>query len=167
MKQKSTIMNKKIKAVQQMFDTIEKQNWLELHTLLADYFMLSGSGTPAMTKEDFIITMRELCKGFPDLKFNVRNLILDEGLVSGIMQITGTHLGEFSLYNLGETYIQPTNKLFELPAESFEVWVEDGEISDLIILQHPEGGLKGLLKKIKSEQKQTIAIEKQLVKVRK
>src|SRR5687767_1188415 len=124
---------KKTKLVERFFKALEDQEWMQAHRLLAPHFMLSGKATPPMTREEFIITFRELGKGFPDLRFNVHSLFLDDGLVSGVMQITGTHLHDFSLHALGITYVPSSSRHILLPQESFEVWVEEEQISDLVI----------------------------------
>src|SRR5687767_6886919 len=147
---------KKIRLVQQLFNAIEEQNWMNVHRCLAPYFMLSGKATPPMTKEEFIVTLRELGKGFPDLRFNVHTLFMDEGLVNGVMQISGTHLHDFSLHTLGVPHIPASYRHIQLPAESFEIWAEEDEISDLVILQHDEGGIKGILKQVTGAEKQVV-----------
>lgn len=75
-------------------------------------------------------------EAFPDMRYDVDDVVAEDGVVAGRWTVTGTHEGAFE-------GIPPTNETIELSATGF-MHVDDGEITEVWLTYDRLGMLQQL-----------------------
>jgi hypothetical protein len=148
---------RKTEIIKHFFKLAEEKKWNAASEFLSDYFMISGDSYSPFDKVEFIMIQKNLGEAFPDLRYNMRNLLFDEGAITCIFGWSGTHSKPLHLPLLG-VHLEATHEKIIMPAEELEIWVEQDRISDMVLLEHPDGGLKGLLRRIGAGRKIVIQV---------
>jgi predicted ester cyclase len=127
---------------------IENAQWNELENLLSDDFVFEGPVPEPLNKERFMEMHRPLVVGFPDLKYNLKDLKADGDRVVGTLAITGTHTGPLDLSPVHGPMLEPTNKAVALARDEFTVWYDGDKIKKIYSIPSEGGGMDALLDQI-------------------
>ena len=107
--------------------------------------MASGGVLPApMPAMEAFGMVGGLNSGFPDLKFEVRQVTVNGNQATVNAQVSGTNTGSLSLPMPGMPSIPPTGKKVSVP-DSYIVTVEGDKVSHLQVNSPADGGIPAML----------------------
>jgi predicted ester cyclase len=137
-------MNKR-ETVQALMDSVQKGDFENAKTMLADDFQFSGPIPEPINKEAWLGMSASLKTAFPDLDYHFRVIGTEGDVVKSTTQLSGTHSGSFDLTNMNMGVIPATNKAFSAKLEKTKVTVKENKIT-LWVVEPTEGaGLKAIL----------------------
>jgi predicted ester cyclase len=137
-------MNKR-ETVQALMDSIQKGDFANAKTMLAEDFQFSGSIPEPIDAEAWLGMSASLKTAFPDLNYHFKVIGADGNVVKSTTQLSGTHSGSFDLTDMNMGTIPATNKVFSAKIEKTKVTVKDNKIT-LWAVEPTEGaGLKAIL----------------------
>ncbi len=87
-------MNKR-EIVQSLMDSIQKGDFKNAKTLLADDFQFSGPIPQPINREAWLGMSASLKTAFPDLDYHFKVIGADDDIVKTTSQLSGTHRGVF------------------------------------------------------------------------
>ena len=120
-------MNKR-EIVQSLMDSIQKGDFKNAQTLLADDFQFSGPIPQPINREAWLGMSASLKTAFPDLDYHFTVVGADDDVVKATSQLSGTHRGAFDLTNMKMGVIPATNKTFSADLEKTKVTVKENKI---------------------------------------
>lgn len=107
--------------------------------------MASGGVLPApMPAMEAFSMIGGLNSGFPDLKFEVRQVTVNGNQATVKAQVSGTNTGPLSLPMPGMPTIPPTGKKVSVP-DAYIVTVEGDKVSHLQVDSPADGGIPAML----------------------
>lgn len=118
---------------------------------ITDDFVFEGWTPQPLNKGEFLALQSELHAAMPDYAFNLSEVREQNGVVSALMQITGTHTHTLSLPMFGIPLVPYTGTLVILPQEHAQFVIADGKVSRMRVETVPGGGLTGLLQQLDTE----------------
>jgi predicted ester cyclase len=137
-------MNKR-ETVQALMDSVQKGDFENAKTMLADDFQFSGSVPEPINAEAWLGMSASLRAAFPDLNYHFKVIGANGDVVKSTTQLSGTHSGSFDLTDMNMGVIPATNKAFSAKLEKTKVTVKDNKIT-LWAVEPTEGaGLKAIL----------------------
>lgn len=125
---------------------LEARDFEQAATYLADNFTLSGPTPQPVGKHEFLAIQSAFQRAFPDWKFNLHEAEEQGDIVTGAVQITGTHTEDLAL--AGMPPIPATHTRISLPKERLEFTFTGDRISSLASDNVPSGGIAGVLQQI-------------------
>ena len=137
-------MNKR-EIVQGLMDSIQKGDFENAKSMLADDFQFSGPVPEAINAEAWLGMSASLKTAFPDLNYHFKVSGADGDVVKSTTQLSGTHSGSFDLTNMNMGIIPATNKAFSAKVEKTKVTVKDNKISLWAVEPTDGAGLKAIL----------------------
>jgi predicted ester cyclase len=137
-------MNKR-ETVQALMDSIQKGDFENAKSMLADDFKFSGSVPEAINADAWLGMSASLKTAFPDLNYHFKVSGADGDVVKSTTQLSGTHSGSFDLTNMNMGVIPATNKTFSAKVEKTKVTVKDNKISLWAVEPTDGAGLKAIL----------------------
>jgi predicted ester cyclase len=137
-------MNKR-ETVQALMDSIQKGDFENARTMLAEDFQFSGSVPERINAETWLGMSASLKTAFPDLNYHFRVIGADGDVVRSTTQLSGTHSGSFDLTGMSMGVIPATNKAFSTKLEKTKVTVKDGKIVLWVVEPTDGAGLKAIL----------------------
>jgi len=137
-------MNKR-ETVQALMDSIQKGDFVNAKTMLADDFQFSGSVPEPINAEAWLGMSASLKAAFPDLNYHFRVIGADGDVVRSTSQLSGTHNGSFDLTGMSMGMIPATNKAFSAKLEKTKVTVKDNKITLWTVGPTDGAGLKAIL----------------------
>src|SRR6188474_152067 len=137
-------MNKK-EIVQSLMDSIQKGDFKNARTLLADDFQFSGPIPEPINREAWLGMSASLKTAFPDLDYHFNVIGADDDVVKTTSQLSGTHRGSFDLTNMKMGVIPATNKSFDAKLEKTKITVKDNKITSWAVEPTEGAGLKAIL----------------------
>ena len=140
-------MNKR-ETVQALMDSIQKGDFDNARTMLAEDFQFSGSVPEPINAEAWLGMSLRLKTAFPDLNYHFKVIGADGDVVKSTTQLSGTHNGLFDLTGMNMGVIPATNKAFSAKLEKTKVTVKDGRITLWIVEPTDGAGLKAILGQI-------------------
>ena len=138
------IMNKR-ETVQALMDSVQKGDFENAKSMLADDFQFSGSVPEPINAEAWLGMSASLKTAFPDLNYHFKVSGADGDVVKSTTQLSGTHSGSFDLTNMNMGIIPATNKAFSAKVEKTKVTVKDNKISLWAVEPTDGAGLKAIL----------------------
>ncbi len=137
-------MNKK-EIVQSLMDSIQKGDFKNARTLLADDFQFSGPIPEPINREAWLGMSASLKTAFPDLNYHFNVVGADDDIVRTTSQLSGTHNGSFDLTNMKMGVIPATNKAFSAKLENTKITVKENKVTSWAVEPTEGAGLKAIL----------------------
>jgi len=137
-------MNKK-EIVQSLMDSIQKGDFKNARTLLADDFQFSGPIPEPINREAWLGMSASLKTAFPDLDYHFNVVGADDDIVKTTSQLSGTHNGSFDLTNMKMGVIPATNKAFSAKLENTKITVKENKVTSWAVEPTEGAGLKAIL----------------------
>jgi len=140
-------MNKR-ETVQALVDAVQKGDFENVKSMLADDFQFSGPIPEPINKEAWLEMSLSLKTAFPDLDYHFKVIGADGDVVRSTAQLSGTHSGPFDLTNMNLGMIPATNKTFSTKSEKTKITVKDGKITLWAVEPNDGAGLMEILKQL-------------------
>ncbi len=137
-------MNKK-EIVQSLMDSIQKGDFKNARTLLADDFQFSGPIPEPINREAWLGMSASLKTAFPDLNYHFNVVGADDDIVRTTSQLSGTHNGSFDLTNMKMGVIPATNKAFSAKLENTKITVKENKVTSWAVEPTDGAGLSAIL----------------------
>ena len=137
-------MNKR-EIVQSLMDSIQKGDFKNAQTLLADDFQFSGPVPQPINREAWLGMSASLKTAFPDLDYHFTVVGADDDVVKATSQLSGTHRGAFDLTNMKMGVIPATNKAFSAKLEKTKITVKENKITSWVVEPTQGAGLEAIL----------------------
>ena len=147
LKVKENNMNKR-EIVQSLMDSIQKGDFNNAKTLLADDFQFSGPIPQPINREAWLGMSASLKTAFPDLDYHFKVIGADDDIVKTTSQLSGTHRGSFDLTNMKMGVIPATNKTFAAKLENTKITVKDNKVTSWAVEPTQGAGLKAILEQL-------------------
>jgi len=140
-------MNKR-ETVQALMDSIQKGDFENAKTMLADGFQFSGPIPEPINAEAWLEMSVSLKAAFPDLNYHFKVIGADGDVVRSTSQLSGTHNGSFDLTGMNIGVIPATNKIFSAKLEKTKVTVKGIKITAWVVEPTDGAGLAEILKQL-------------------
>ncbi|HEX9332503.1 MAG TPA: ester cyclase [Anaerolineales bacterium] len=137
-------MNKR-ETVQALMDAVQKGDFENAKTMLADDFQFSGPVPEPINKEAWLGMNSSLKTAFPDLNYHFKVIGAEGDVVKTTSQLSGTHSGSFDLTGMNMGVIPATDKTFSTKLEKTKVTVRENKITSWAVEQTEGAGLKAIL----------------------
>lgn len=137
-------MNKR-EIVQAMMDSVQKGDFENAKTMLADDFQFSGSTPQPINKETWLGMSASLKAAFPDIDYHFKVIGAQGDVVKSTSQWSGTQSGAFDLTKMDMGLLPATNKAFSSKLEKTKVTVKDNKITAWVVEPTDGAGLKAIL----------------------
>jgi len=141
---KENNMNKR-EIVQSLMDSIQKGDFKNAKSLLADDFQFSGPIPQPINREAWLGMSASLKTAFPDLDYHFKVIGADDDIVKTTSQLSGTHRGSFDLTNMKMGVIPATKKAFSAKLEKTKITVKENKITSWAVEPTEGAGLKAIL----------------------
>jgi predicted ester cyclase len=138
------IVNKR-ETVQALVDSIQKGDFENAKSMLADDFKFSGPIPEPINKEAWLGMSSSLKTAFPDLDYHFKVIGAEGDVVRTTSQLSGTHTGSFDLRNMNMGVIPATNKIFSGKVEKTKVTVKDNKITSWVVEPTEGAGLTAII----------------------
>jgi predicted ester cyclase len=140
-------MNKR-ETVQALVDSIQKGDFENAKTMLADDFQLSGSTAVPINREAWLSLSSNLKTAFPDLDYHFKVIGAEGDVVRTTSQLSGTHTGLLDLTDMNLGVIPATNKIFSAKPEKIKITVKENKITAWAVEPTEGAGLQALLNQL-------------------
>jgi predicted ester cyclase len=137
-------MNKR-ETVQALMDSVQKGDFENAKTMLADDFQFSGPLPEPIDQEAWVGMNTRLQTAFPDLDYHFKVIGTEGDVVRATMQLSGTHSGSFDLTTMDMGVIPATNKNFSVKPEKAKVTVKGNKITAWFVEPTQGADLKTIL----------------------
>jgi len=137
-------MNKR-EIVQTLLDSVQKGDFVNAKTLLADDFQFSGPIPEPINREAWLGMSASLKTAFPDLDYRFKVIGADDDVVKTTAQLSGTHSGSFDLTNMNMGVIPATHKAFSAKLEKAKITVKENKITSWAVEPTQGAGLNAIL----------------------
>lgn len=118
---------------------------------MTDDFVFERWIPQALNKGEFLALQSELHTAMPDCTFNLSGVREQQGVVSALIQISGTHTHTLNLPTFGIPLVPYTGVYVILPQEHVEFVLADDRVARMRVESVPGGGLGGLLQQMGTE----------------
>jgi len=126
-------------------DSIQKGDFENAKSMLADDFQFSGPIPEPIDKEAWLGMSSSLKTAFPDLDYHFKVIGAEGNVVKSTSQLSGTHSGSFDLTKMDMGVIPATNKSFSAKLEKTKVTVRENKITSWVVEPTDGAGLKAIL----------------------
>jgi predicted ester cyclase len=140
-------MNKR-ETVQALMDSVQKGDFEDAKTMLADDFQFSGPIPQPINGEAWLGMSVSLKTAFPDLDYHFKVIGTDGDVVKTTTQLSGTHSGSFDLTGMNMGVIPATNKTFSVKLEKTKIIVKEDKINSWAVEPTAGAGLKAILEQL-------------------
>ena len=140
-------MNKR-ETVQALMDAVQKGDFENVRSMLAEDFQFSGPIPEPINKEVWLEMSANLKKAFPDLDYHFKVIGADGDVVRSSAQLSGTHSGSFDLTSMNLGMIPATNKTFSTKSEKTKITVKEDKITAWAVEPNDGAGLMEILKQL-------------------
>jgi len=137
-------MNKR-ETVQALVDSIQKGDFENAKSMLADDFQFSGPLSEPINKEAWLGMSSSLKTAFPDVDYHFKVIGAKGDVVRTTSQLSGTHTGSFDLTNMNMGVIPATNKVFSGKVEKTKVTVKENKITSWVVEPTEGAGLNAII----------------------
>jgi predicted ester cyclase len=144
LKVKENILNKR-EIVQALLDSVQKGDFDNAKSMLADDFQFSGPIPEPINRDAWLGMSSSLKTAFPDLDYHFKVIGTDGDVVRTTSQLSGTHTGSFDLTNMNMDVIPATDKTFSAKLEKTKVTVKDDKVTAWAVEPTEGAGLKAIL----------------------
>ncbi|MGE5619256.1 MAG: ester cyclase [Sphingomonadaceae bacterium] len=115
---------------------------------LSDDFEVAGLTPLSIPRWQYVETLRGLLSAFPDLRFNLRDVHEEAGLIKATVHITGTQERNLVVPVPDLPSVPATGKCISLPDETQTFTVRGNKIASLRVSVSPGGGFQGLYRQL-------------------
>jgi len=140
-------MNKR-EIVQTLMDSIQKGDFENAKSMLADDFQFSGPVPAPINAEAWLEMSDRLKTAFPDINYHFKVIGADGNVVRSTSQLSGTHHGSFDLTGMNMGVIPATNKAFSVKLEKTKVTVKGTKVTAWAVEPTDGAGLTEILKQL-------------------
>jgi predicted ester cyclase len=137
-------MNKR-ETVQALVDSIQKGDFENAKSMLADDFQFSGPVPEPINSDAWLGMSSSLKTAFPDLDYHFKVIGTEGDVVKTLSQLSGTHTGSFDLTDMQMGVIPATNKAFVTTREKTKITVKGNKITSWAVEPTQGAGLKAIL----------------------
>ena len=137
-------MNKR-EIVQALMDSIQKGDFVNAKSMLADDFQFSGPIPEPINREAWLGMSASLKTAFPNLDYHFNVIGADGDIVKTTSQLSGTHTGSFDLTNMNMGVIPATDKDFSVKVEKTKITVKDNKVTSWAVERTAGAGLSAIL----------------------
>jgi len=138
----------KRETVEALLDSVQKGDFENAKTMLADDFQFSGPIPEPINKEAWLGMSSSLKTAFPDLDYHFRVIGTDGDVVRTTSQLSGTHSGSFNLTGMNMGVIPATDKTFVATREKTKITVKENKITSWVVEPTEGAGLKAILRQL-------------------
>lgn len=129
--------------------TAEEGDWNTFESVIADDFLMKVPTLIPLGKRACIAMHKSLWGGFPDIKYHLRILSVQENKAIGRVRITGTHTGTLIPLVQGKfVSFAPTGKSIALNEERVTYRTHNDQLVELIVEADGEGSWLGIFHQI-------------------
>jgi predicted ester cyclase len=143
-------MNKR-EIVQALMDSVQKGDFENAKTMLADDFQFSGLVSEPLDREAWLRMSASLKTAFPDLDYHFKVIGTQGDVVRTTSQLSGTHSGSFDLTGMNMGVIPATNKTFVATREKTKITVKEDKITAWAVEPTQGAGVMEILKQLAVE----------------
>ena len=143
-------MNKR-ETVQVLVDSVQKGDFENAKTMLADDFQFSGAVPEPINKEAWVEMSSSLRNAFPDLDYHFKVIGTEGDVVKTTSQLSGTHTGLLDLSNMQIGVIPATNKTFVATREKTKITLKENKITAWAVEPTQGAGVMEILKQLDVE----------------
>ena len=129
-------------------DAIQKGDFENARSMLADDFQFSGPIPEPINREAWLGMSVSLKTAFPDLDYHFKVIGTEGDVVRSTAQLSGTHSGAFDLTNMDMGVIPATNKSFSAKPEKTKITVKEDKITSWAVEPTEGAGLMAILKQL-------------------
>jgi hypothetical protein len=129
-------------------DSIQKGDFENAKSMLAEDFQYSGPVPEAINAEAWLGMSVSMKTAFPDLNYHFRVIGADGDVVRSTSQLSGTHNGSFDLTGMNMGVIPATNKAFSAKLQKTKVTVKGTKVTAWVVEPNDGAGLKEILKQL-------------------
>jgi len=137
-------MNKR-EIVHTLLDSVQKGDFGQARSLLAENFQFRGPISGFINKEAWLSMSAGLKTAFPDLDYHFKVLGEADNNVRVTSQLSGTHTGPFELTAMDMGVISATDKSFSTNLEKAKVTVKENKITAWAVERTEGAGLSAIL----------------------
>ncbi|HJR79883.1 MAG TPA: ester cyclase [Anaerolineales bacterium] len=137
-------MNKR-ETVQALLDFVQKGDFENAKSMLADDFQFSGPIPEPVNRDTFLGMSTSLKTAFPDLDYHFKVIGTEGDIVRTTSQLSGTHLGPFDLTGMNLGVIPATDRPFSARLEKTKITVKENKIASWAVEPTQGAGLKAIL----------------------
>ena len=140
-------MNKR-EMVETLLDSIQKGDFENVKSMLADDFQFSGPVPEPINKEAWLRMSTNLKTAFPDLDYHFKVIGTQGDVVRATSQLSGTHSGSLGLTGMNMGVIPATAKTFVATREKTKITVKENKISSWVVEPTQGAGLMAILSQL-------------------
>ena len=137
-------MNKR-ETVQTLMDSIQKGDFENAKSMLADNFQFSGPIPEPIDREAWLGMSASLKTAFPDLDYHFKVIGADGDVVKTTSQLSGTHSGSFDLTDMDMGVLPATGKTFVAAREKTKVTLKENKVTSWAVEPTNGAGLMAIL----------------------
>jgi len=137
-------MNKR-EIVQALMDSIQKGDFVNAKSMLADDFQFSGPIPEPINRESWLGMSASLKTAFPNLDYHFNVIGAEGDIVKTTSQLSGTHTGSFDLTNMNMGVIPATDKRFSAKVEKTKITVKEDKVTSWAVEPTDGAGLNAIL----------------------
>jgi predicted ester cyclase len=143
-------MNKR-ETVQALMDSIQKGDFENAKSMLAEDFQFSGSIPEPINAEAWLGMGISLKNAFPDLNYHFKVIGADGDMVRSTSQLSGTHNGSFDLTGMNMGVMPATKKAFSIKLEKMKVAVKGTKVTAWVVEPNDGAGLNEIIKQLEAK----------------
>ena len=134
--------------VQAFTSALETNNLTGAASYMSDDFLFSGWTPLPLDKAGFLAVIQGLKSGIPGLLFNLQDVQVQHGTVTGTIRVTGYQSDSFILPTLGLPPIPQMAGHIALQSEKISYTLVNELISKVYVQSGLEGGIRGILRQL-------------------
>ena len=132
-------------TVQVLMDSVQKGNFEQARSMLADDFQLSGLVSQPINAETWLGMGASLGMAFTNLDYHFKVDSSDGNVVNTTSQLSGTNSGALDLTGLRMGVISATNRKFSTARENTKITFKEEKVKSWAIEPTEGAGLKAML----------------------
>jgi predicted ester cyclase len=140
-------MNKR-ETVQALMDSVQKGDFENAKTMLADDFQFSGPVPEPIDRDAWLSMSASLKTAFPDLDYHFKVIGTEGDVVRTTAQWSGTHSGSLDLTGMNMGVIPATNKSIVANRDKTKLTVRENKITSWVVEPTQGAGLMEILKQL-------------------
>jgi predicted ester cyclase len=143
-------MNKR-ETVQVLLDAVQKGDFENAKSMLAEDFQFSGPVPEPINRDAWLDMSTSLKTAFPDLDYHFRVIGTEGDVVRATSQLSGTHSGSFDLSGMNMGVIPATDRTFAVKREKTKITVIEDQITSWVVESVEGAGVLAILKQLEAE----------------
>ena len=140
-------MNRR-ETVQALLDSVQKGDFENAKTMLADDFQFSGPVPEPIDRDAWLSMTASLKTAFPDLDYHFKVIGTEGNVIRTTSQWNGTHRGSIDLTDRKMGVIPATNKSFVANRDRTKLTVKEDKITSWVVEPTQGAGLMEILKQL-------------------